>query len=85
MENTSFDFNLMPNPNNGEFVIKLGNTSERNLQISVMNSIGAMVFSKQLANQLSQNINLNWLADGIYLVKVQNENINIIKRLVIQK
>lgn len=73
---------LYPNPtNNKTFTIKLnGLNGESN--ISVYNLVGSVV--KEFKTNKSQEvINLNTFSQGLYLVKVTNENRSTIKRIIV--
>jgi hypothetical protein len=60
--------NIYPNPNNGEFLITLENTNQKN-RIEIYNNIGELILEKELTN-LTNEININRLSNGIYLLKI---------------
>jgi len=73
---------IIPNPNNGNFKIDLGELREEDIQISIANNLGQSVFKSQLTN-FSKNIKLN-LPNGIYSILIYNrEQFTISKRLII--
>ncbi|MDP4280597.1 MAG: T9SS type A sorting domain-containing protein [Bacteroidota bacterium] len=84
-ENT---FSIYPNPSNGRFFI-LGNGSiSGNFDMYVINSIGAKVYSAKDINinrRTPATIDLSSLTTGLYSVILQNNNIWIIKKVLIEK
>lgn len=82
-----FEVQIFPNPNQGDFNLKIKNTSQEKFQIEILNLNGKELFS------LSENIpegdflapiNLNTLPQGVYYLKIKNSSKLMIKRLVIQ-
>ena len=84
-ENTIPSFNIIPNPNTGSFNLELGKGFNGKLYLFITNTLGQMLYKKQIFATESQLINLNSLDDGIYFLNIRNENLNITKRLLIQK
>ncbi|MCU0431168.1 MAG: FG-GAP-like repeat-containing protein [Cytophagaceae bacterium] len=58
---------VMPNPNNGEFVINLPVGSS----LSISNSLGEIVYTSDNSKNLT-SINMNNVASGVYTLKVTN-------------
>lgn len=79
----NLDFNIYPNPSNNIVYIDI-ETNLKYYQIEIYNTIGKVEFSYK--NQLNNKIEINTtsLANGIYIVKISNnENIGF-KKLIIQ-
>jgi hypothetical protein len=82
---------VFPNPTNGVFQIQIDNdqlTSDNTYSLEIYNIYGERVF--QSANHLSskltnQQIDISSQPNGIYFLKVQDENKAYIKKIVIQK
>jgi hypothetical protein len=75
LNGTNVSINVYPNPNNGLFVIDLNTNS----QVSITNALGQIVFNETLSFG-KQNLNIQNEADGIYFVKVtQQDKQHIIK------
>ena len=75
-------FNIIPNPNNGKFLLKY-NINE-NAEISIVSLSGKQVYSETLLNNsIKKEIDLQDLQKGIYLIKVQTKNRIITKKIVI--
>lgn len=67
-----FDFDIFPNPNNGTFTINLKGQNG-NKSIAILNPNGKMVHHlNTFENDI--NIDLNDLSNGIYFVKIVDEN-----------
>lgn len=79
-------FSLFPNPNHGEFTIKLGSASGKDIQIGVFDIRGREIFASVYANtgNFIQTIRLDGAASGMYLVKV-NDGVNqTIRKIVVE-
>ncbi len=70
---------IYPNPNDGVFFIKVDGT----YTIDVMNAVGKVVYSTQITNESS--INLEGAGSGIYFIRVYNERAMEMKRLIINR
>ncbi len=71
------DMHLYPNPNNGRFTLKGNTQTDEQLNITVINAIGQVIYSqdaKPLNKTLNKEISLNGIASGIYMLKVSNQN-----------
>ncbi len=66
------NISIYPSPNNGIFNISIS-SQINNGNIEVYNSIGALVFKQEIINQ-ENSIELSSQANGLYFVKVINEN-----------
>jgi hypothetical protein len=79
---STINFNMFPNPNNGDFVITTkGN--EKDLTVDVMNTVGQVVYSTKLTTN-STNINLNNVAKGSYIVRIYNNNSSTQEILIVK-
>ena len=64
LSNTNADINLFPNPNKGNFTLRIGKVTE-GAELQIMNSIGQLVFRKNVIS--GENlISTGNLAKGIY-------------------
>jgi PKD repeat protein len=78
---------LYPNPNNGNFSIKIERVTNEAMQMQIMSTSGKVVYSEQIYSGGSyyQNINLQHLAKGIYYLRLQNsQQIIDVKKIIIQ-
>jgi subtilisin-like proprotein convertase family protein len=85
-EITLQDFALFPNPNKGNFTVQFNSTSNNEIKIDVYDISGRRVFENNYENTglFSQNIQLNNLQSGVYLVNVQDGNTKEVKRIIIE-
>ncbi len=79
--------NLFPNPNNGQFSFAITLTEPTNLNFTVVNMLGQVVYTKA-ENNVSNAIlscDLSHLAKGIYYANITDNNNNkTIKKIIIQ-
>ena len=80
-ENEGETFSIYPNPNNGNFTIELSKKNV-NATIEIFNSIGKLIWKKQLFKKLNK-IDLDNISTGIYFIKVTNGFSYVIKKVII--
>lgn len=80
------NFIIYPNPNNGEFTIKLNSNSSDTIKINVYDIRGRQVFDNLYKNNsnFNQTINLGNVQSGIYLLNVSDGIRSTTKKIVIQ-
>lgn len=80
------DFRLYPNPNKGIFTLEFDSDASENIQISVFDIRGRKVFDQNYSNtgRFNQNINLNNVQPGVYMIKVENGKASEIRKIVIE-
>jgi subtilisin-like proprotein convertase family protein len=80
------DFAVYPNPNNGSFNIKMDNLISDKVSIVVYDMRGRTIFNKDYKSQASfnQNIQLDTIQSGVYLLNVIDGDRKETKRIVIQ-
>jgi subtilisin-like proprotein convertase family protein len=85
-ENQFTDFSLFPNPNNGEFTIKLNSDTSNDIKVDVFDMRGRQVYEKSYSNTgaFDQNINLNSIQSGIYLVSISDGSRKTVKRILVE-
>ena len=76
---------IYPNPNKGTFGIQLQNLISEDLFIEIVNANGQLVYENHLnkANLPNIKIVLSSCSKGLYVVKVQTENIIKVEKIVI--
>jgi hypothetical protein len=81
LENT---FSITPNPNNGEFNIRLKEVLS-NYEIEIYDSLGRNVYEKQFLNNqnLENEISLKGNPAGLYFVSIKSEDAIITKKILI--
>ncbi len=73
-DNSISDFVVYPNPNNGEFNVKLNTTSPNDIQMSVYDIRGRSVFEKRYDSSpnFNETVNLSTVQSGMYILKVSD-------------
>ncbi|MBU28443.1 MAG: hypothetical protein CMD30_03675 [Flavobacteriales bacterium] len=80
-ENNFGEFCISPNPNNGSFEIDMTNITT-STEIEILDLNGKVIYRNTISNK-NQNINIENISRGVYIVKAtQNENIKT-KKLII--
>ena len=80
------DFLIFPNPNNGEFTIKLNSSSSSNIKVEVYDVRGRSIFNTVYSNtsEFNQTISLNNAQSGMYLVKVSDGERQTTKKIIVK-
>lgn len=79
-------FSLFPNPNSGTFTIKLKSFSGKDIQVHVYDVRGRSIFKNSYNNtsDITQEINLNNVQSGMYLVNVSDGDKQVTKKIIIE-
>ena len=85
-ENLFQDFAIYPNPNNGNFTVMFNTVSSENVNVDVYDMRGRQIYKNEFTNSgaFNQNINLDNVQAGVYLVLVTNGESKIVKRIIIE-
>jgi len=85
-DNSLQNFALYPNPNKGNFTISFTSDNSEKVNVGVFDIRGRSVFSKEYQNNglFNENMQLDNLQSGVYLVKVQNGSKQLTKKIVIE-
>ncbi|MFT5824264.1 MAG: hypothetical protein ACI8ZM_005530 [Crocinitomix sp.] len=75
------EFSIYPNPNNGMFTIKAENLSNT-AQVEIINELGQVVYLGALLSATNQ-IDLQNIANGIYIAKITNKGEIAYERFVV--
>ncbi|NJM79545.1 MAG: T9SS type A sorting domain-containing protein, partial [Flavobacterium sp.] len=80
------DFALFPNPNKGSFTVKFLSETSSNIDINIHDISGRQVYKKSFVNNgtFNQNIELNNVQKGIYLVSIQEDDKKTVKRIIVE-
>ncbi len=71
---------LYPNPSNGVVNLEFSNVDFTSVEI--MNSLGQVIENFDLSNQ--QTLTISDLASGVYIARVQGDNVTVEKRFVVE-
>ncbi|TXD81923.1 T9SS type A sorting domain-containing protein [Subsaximicrobium wynnwilliamsii] len=85
-DNVFENFSLFPNPNQGEFTIKLNSTSNQDIQVDVFDLRGRKVFNERFGNNsnFNQTLSLGNVQTGMYLVTISDGNRKTTKKIIIE-
>jgi hypothetical protein len=86
--NQIFEVNAFPNPNNGSFNISVKSELTENVNLSIFNQIGELVWQKQiekLNGKANVFVPLEQAAQGVYQLQVTTSKKIINKKLIINK
>ncbi len=77
---------IYPNPSSGIFYLTTEGMDGSVLHISVMNTLGKVVYTKEFTNSnLSRElINLTGQAKGLYFIRIKSGNNAVVKRIIVQ-
>ena len=79
MDNFQNHLNIFPNPNNGNFDIRL---PKMFFSASIFDLNGQLVINKQCNENCSFDLNNH--SKGIYLLKLISNNINLVKKIIVE-
>ena len=80
-------FSIYPNPTNGKLFLELSSRDNQKLNVTIVNQIGVTVMNKAiyLDNLSKSEFDLTQLASGIYFLNIKGNNINLVRKVVVQK
>ncbi len=84
----SFTCTVLPNPGNGNITLNLNSSQAEQLELSVFDMIGTLVYSEKdvpLVGQLSKGLNLTGLPEGVYFLKIAGKQMMITRKLIIKR
>jgi len=68
------EVSLYPNPNNGQFIVKLEGASFADMNVNVVNALGQTIgFTSTLSADNAMELNLNNAAKGVYYLHMLNQ------------
>ncbi len=81
------DLKVYPNPNTGIFEISLNALQQQNVEINIMNMMGAIVYQENLSmeyGKVNHTIDVSDLAAQTYFLVIKTNNAQVVKRLIIE-
>ena len=80
------NLSIAPNPSNGNFTVKFDSGTNNKINIAVNDIRGRIVFEKEYQNAgfFSENLELNNMQKGIYLVTIKDGEKQIVKKIVVE-
>ncbi len=82
----NYGFEVYPNPNNGQFIVRMSSDKAVNYDLSVRNMVGQNVFTRNLnvyGNQI-ENLDLSNLDKGVYFVTLENSNDRKVRKVIVR-
>lgn len=83
--NEEFDnFTIYPNPSKGEFVIQLTSSLHSKISVKINDISGREIYKNDFKNEgvFNQNLKLNNLQNGIYVITVTDGNKKSVRRII---
>lgn len=80
------NFSIYPNPNKGNFNVKFDSSTNNDIIIMVHDIRGRSIYEKQFPNTglFSQNLQLDNVQSGVYLVSIKDGDQKIVKKIIIE-
>ncbi len=78
---------VMPNPNDGRFMLDFSVSKKADLAIMIVNAIGQRVFTSRtpgFIGRYTRPVDAGKLAPGVYLLQVQHDHKSYLKKLVVR-
>ena len=83
---TTIDCVVYPNPNNGQFELKINPVEGEAIKVTIYNLVGELVYEEQLlSDRLITKINLEQVSSGVYFMKLNYNNYETTKKIIINK
>jgi hypothetical protein len=79
---------VYPNPNHGEFTVKVVMAIPAVVNIEIYNSIGELQWNQEnvfVDGNYVTHVDLKQMPAGVYMVALKNKDINVVRRVVIMK
>lgn len=79
-------FNIFPNPSSGIFSVAFNTTAKSNYKLSVVNTLGQIVYEETLAGfsgAYSQQLNVEQYGKGMFMVNIADEESTSTRRVVV--
>ena len=80
-------FALFPNPNNGSFTVNLNSISQNPVTLEVFDIRGRSIYRNvynNVSGQFSEEVNLNNVKSGMYLVNVTDGQRKVTKKIIVE-
>lgn len=79
------NFSVYPNPNNGEFSIKLKSTSGKNINVEIYDIRGRSILNESYRNtgDFNQTISLDNAQSGMYLLNINDGDKKLTKKIIV--
>ena len=88
VDNASIELSVSPNPNSGSFLLKFKAIRRDQMKIDIINSLGQSVYATSypaFTGQFSEQVNLNKLGAGVYVLKLQHGEKTYYHKIMIER
>jgi hypothetical protein len=88
LQNHTPAMRILPNPNNGEFTLRITSSDNATMHLRIMDALGNTVFNQTgilVMKSLDMKLNLSNLRKGVYFILVDDGTLTQAKKLVIQR
>ena len=79
---------IYPNPSNGIFTLKMNLEDQNTIDIRIFNSLNKVVYQAEkiiARDEFQRDIDLSNYSKGVYYLHIFGDDVNVIKKIVIQK
>lgn len=78
---------IIPNPSDGLFTLKLATETDSMVSLRIFNMLGTEVYVKDNVStaNYSGKIDLRTFGDGVYFIRIYNNDINVMQKIVIDR
>ncbi|MEX2379899.1 MAG: T9SS type A sorting domain-containing protein [Vicingaceae bacterium] len=82
----SVQFNLYPNPNNGEFKLHIETAGSTDYTINIRNTLGQLIYTETVtaSGKFQKTIDLSGESKGIYLLSIENNQTYLAKKIILK-
>ncbi|XMO88132.1 reprolysin-like metallopeptidase [Algibacter sp. AS12] len=89
LHTTSFEFNdlvVYPNPNKGEFTIKLDSAASNNISVNIVDLRGRVIYNNTYTNSsnFEETLKLNNVQSGMYILNISDGIKQATKKIIIE-
>ena len=86
LEDEGINLSVFPNPNNGQFNIKIETTSLQKLTLVLYNSLGSLISKEFLIvnGTYTKGFKSEYLSKGIYYLQIQTKEAVVVRKIIIQ-
>jgi len=80
------DATIIPNPNDGHFMLKLNGFSNDLVDLKIMNSLGNTIYTEhnmRIMDNTMKNISLNDVPTGVYYLLIQDGDKKIVRKILV--
>jgi hypothetical protein len=79
---SSSNVQLIPNPNHGIFDLLLSNMDKGSIQISIISSLGEIVYTALVSASGTERIDISFLPSAVYYLRINTEKDIIVQKMV---